>query len=125
MARQQGQARGQCHSWRVAGRCQGRRTEASNLPLYRYVGGPSARLLPVPMMNIINGGAHADNPIDFPGIHDHAGRRRSLADAVRMGAEVFHTLKGELPRPGTTPMWAMRAALRQTCHRPKARSASS
>ena len=49
--------------------------EASGLPLYRYVGGTKARVLPVPMMNIINGGAHADNPDRLPGIHDHAGRR--------------------------------------------------
>ena len=50
--------------------------DARGLPLYRYVGGVSAQVLPVPMMNIINGGEHADNPIDFPGIHDRSGRRR-------------------------------------------------
>ena len=50
--------------------------EASNMPLYRYVGGTQARVLPVPMMNIINGGAHADNRHRLPGIHDHAVRRR-------------------------------------------------
>jgi enolase len=74
--------------------------EACNLPLYRYVGGPSARVLPVPMMNIINGGAHADNPIDFQEFMIMPVGAKSIAEAVRMGAEVFHTLKGELSRAG-------------------------
>ncbi len=74
--------------------------EACNLPLYRYVGGPSARVLPVPMMNIINGGAHADNPIDFQEFMIMPVGATSIADAVRMGAEVFHTLKGELSKAG-------------------------
>ncbi|HYF55077.1 MAG TPA: phosphopyruvate hydratase, partial [Salinarimonas sp.] len=68
--------------------------EASGLPLYRYVGGTQARVLPVPMMNIINGGAHADNPIDFQEFMILPVGAPNLADAVRMGAEVFHTLKG-------------------------------
>ncbi|WP_276118475.1 phosphopyruvate hydratase [Pararhizobium qamdonense] len=74
--------------------------EASNLPLFRYVGGPNARLLPVPMMNIINGGAHADNPIDFQEFMILPVGAESLRDAVRMGAEVFHVLKKELSAKG-------------------------
>ena len=74
---------------------------ARDLPLYRYVGGTSARLLPVPMMNIVNGGVHADNPDRLPGIHDHAGRRAELlAKALRMGVEVFQTLKKALHDAG-------------------------
>jgi enolase len=74
--------------------------DASALPLYRYVGGTSARLLPVPMMNIVNGGAHADNPIDFQEFMVMPVGASSLAEAVRMGAEVFHTLKGALKKAG-------------------------
>jgi enolase len=74
--------------------------EASNLPLFRYVGGPNARLLPVPMMNIINGGAHADNPIDFQEFMILPVGADSLRDAVRMGSEVFHVLKKELSAKG-------------------------
>jgi enolase len=70
--------------------------DASGLPLYRYVGGTSARLLPVPMMNIINGGAHADNPIDFQEFMIMPVGAPTFADAVRMGSEVFHTLKKAL-----------------------------
>jgi len=73
---------------------------ACGQPLYRYVGGTSARVLPVPMMNIINGGAHADNPIDFQEFMIMPVGAKSMADAVRMGAEVFHTLKGELKKAG-------------------------
>lgn len=74
--------------------------EACGLPLYRYVGGPAARLLPVPMMNIINGGAHADNPIDFQEFMIMPVGAANFADAVRMGAEVFHTLKKALQDAG-------------------------
>ena len=74
--------------------------EASGLPLYRYLGGPNARLLPVPMMNIVNGGAHADNPIDFQEFMVMPVGAASLAEAVCMGAEVFHTLKGALKAAG-------------------------
>ena len=69
-------------------------------PLYRYVGGTSARLLPVPMMNIINGGEHADNPIDIQEFMIMPVAADTLRDAVRMGAEVFHTLKKELSAAG-------------------------
>jgi len=74
--------------------------EASSLPLYRYVGGTQARVLPVPMMNIINGGAHADNPIDFQEFMIMPVGAPSLAEAVRMGAEVFHTLRKALKDAG-------------------------
>lgn len=74
--------------------------QACGQPLYRYVGGTSARVLPVPMMNIINGGAHADNPIDFQEFMIMPVGAASFAEAVRMGAEVFHTLKGELKKVG-------------------------
>ncbi|GJD86996.1 MULTISPECIES: phosphopyruvate hydratase [Methylobacterium] len=74
--------------------------ETSGLPLYRYVGGVQGRVLPVPMMNIINGGAHADNPIDFQEFMIMPVGADSLAEAVRMGAEVFHTLKSALKKAG-------------------------
>ncbi|MCJ2022589.1 MULTISPECIES: phosphopyruvate hydratase [unclassified Methylobacterium] len=74
--------------------------EASGLPLYRYVGGVQGRVLPVPMMNIINGGAHADNPIDFQEFMIMPVGADSLAEAVRMGSEVFHTLKSKLKKAG-------------------------
>ncbi len=67
--------------------------EACGQPLYRYVGGTAARTLPVPMMNIINGGAHADNPIDFQEFMILPVGAPSFKEALRMGAEVFHTLK--------------------------------
>jgi enolase len=69
-------------------------------PLFRYVGGTAARILPVPMMNIINGGEHADNPIDIQEFMIMPVRADTLRDAVRMGAEVFHTLKKELSQAG-------------------------
>jgi enolase len=74
--------------------------EASGLPLYRYVGGTSARTLPVPMMNIVNGGAHADNPIDFQEFMVMPVGASSFAEALRMGAEIFHTLKAALKAAG-------------------------
>ncbi|MGB7335104.1 MAG: phosphopyruvate hydratase [Salaquimonas sp.] len=74
--------------------------EAAGLPLYRYVGGANAHLLPVPMMNIINGGEHADNPIDFQEFMIMPVGAASLKEAVRMGAEVFHTLKKDLSAAG-------------------------
>ncbi|MGV1757676.1 MULTISPECIES: phosphopyruvate hydratase [Rhizobium] len=74
--------------------------QSANLPLYRYVGGAHARLLPVPMMNIINGGAHADNPIDFQEFMILPIGAETFRDAVRMGSEVFHVLKKELASQG-------------------------
>ena len=74
--------------------------DARGLPLYRYVGGVAAHLLPVPMMNIINGGEHADNPIDFQEFMVMPVGADSLAEAVRCGAEIFHTLKKGLAKAG-------------------------
>ena len=99
---------------------------ANGLPLYRYVGGTSARLLPVPMMNIVNGGVHADNPIDFqefmimpvgaPTLRRGAAHgRRGVPDAEERRSRT----------PATTPMSATRAALRRICPRPRRRSTSS
>jgi enolase len=77
-------------------------SNAQGLPLYRYVGGPEATLLPVPMMNIINGGVHADNPIDFQEFMIVPVGASSIAEAVRMGAEVFHALRHALKGAGLT-----------------------
>jgi len=74
--------------------------DAVGLPLFRYVGGAHARTLPVPMMNIVNGGMHADNPIDFQEFMILPVGAPSLKEAVRWGAEVFHTLKGALKKEG-------------------------
>ena len=74
--------------------------EFSGQPLYRYVGGTSARVLPVPMMNIINGGQHADNPIDIQEFMIMPVAAENIREAVRMGSEVFHTLKKELSAAG-------------------------
>ena len=74
--------------------------DARGLPLYRYVGGVAAHLLPVPMMNIINGGEHADNPIDFQEFMVVPVGADSLAEAVRCGSEIFHTLKKALHEQG-------------------------
>ncbi len=74
--------------------------DARSLPLYRYVGGVAAHLLPVPMMNIINGGEHADNPIDFQEFMVMPVGAESLAEAARCGAEIFHTLKKGLSEAG-------------------------
>lgn len=74
--------------------------EDAGLPLYRYVGGAFARTLPVPMMNIINGGAHADNPIDIQEFMVMPVGAASGSDAIRMGAEIFHSLKKSLSDAG-------------------------
>jgi enolase len=73
---------------------------SNNLPLYRYVGGTSARILPVPMMNIINGGVHADNPIDFQEFMVLPVGVATFAEALRAGAEIFQTLKSALKEAG-------------------------
>jgi enolase len=73
---------------------------AENLPLFRYLGGPDARVLPVPMMNILNGGAHSDAPIDFQEFMIMPRGAPSFSEAVRYGAEVFHTLKSVLKDRG-------------------------
>ncbi len=72
----------------------------AGLPLYRYIGGASAHVLPVPMMNIVNGGAHADNPIDIQEFMIMPISAASMAEAIRMGAEVFHALKKQLKDAG-------------------------
>jgi len=74
--------------------------DCANLPLYRYVGGPNAHVLPVPMMNIINGGAHADSDVDFQEFMVAPIGADTFADALRMGAEVYHSLKGVLKSEG-------------------------
>lgn len=74
--------------------------DARGLPLYRYVGGVSSHVLPVPMMNIINGGEHADNPIDFQEFMVVPVGASSIAEAVRCGSEIFHTLKKGLHDKG-------------------------
>jgi enolase len=74
--------------------------ESLQMPLYRYVGGTSARTLPVPMMNIINGGVHADNPIDFQEFMIMPVGAKTFSEALRCGAEIFHTLRGELKKAG-------------------------
>ncbi|WP_162653856.1 phosphopyruvate hydratase [Lentilitoribacter sp. Alg239-R112] len=74
--------------------------QSAGLPLFRYVGGPNARTMPVPMMNIINGGEHADNPIDFQEFMIMPVGADTMSDAIRMGSEVFNTLKKELSAAG-------------------------
>jgi enolase len=74
--------------------------DAYGLPLYRYLGGVNARTLPVPNMNIINGGAHADNSVDFQEFMISPHGADTFSNAIRMGAEVFHTLKGVLKKRG-------------------------
>ncbi|WP_298354877.1 phosphopyruvate hydratase [Rhodoblastus sp.] len=74
--------------------------DASKLPLHRYIGGTQARVLPTPMMNIVNGGVHADNPIDFQEFMILPVGAESVREAVRWGAEVFHTLKSALKKAG-------------------------
>jgi enolase len=73
---------------------------AKREPLYRYVGGTSARVLPVPMMNIVNGGVHADNPIDFQEFMIVPAGMPTFAEALRAGSEIFHTLRGQLKAAG-------------------------
>ena len=96
--------------------------EASGLPLYRYVGGATARVLPTPMMNILNGGVHADNPIDFQEFMIMPLGAPSLREAVRWGSEVFQTLKSLLKKAGLNTASATRAALRPIFRLPRRRS---
>src|SRR5690606_39126701 len=74
--------------------------ESQGMPLYRYLGGVNANTMPVPLMNIINGGAHADNAIDLQEFMIMPVSAPSIADAIRMGAEVFHALRKSLQRAG-------------------------
>ena len=86
--------------------------ESQATPLWRYIGGANAKTLPVPMMNIVNGGAHADNPIDVQEFMIMPVAAENIKEAVRMGAEVFHTLKGLLNDDGLPQVSAMKAASR-------------
>src|SRR5512147_917424 len=74
--------------------------EATGLPLYRYIGGANARTLPVPFMNVLNGGAHADNKVDFQEFMIVPHGFTSFAEALRAGTEIFHALKGALKKKG-------------------------
>ncbi len=74
--------------------------DSLDIPLYRYVGGVTARTLPVPMMNIVNGGVHADNPIDFQEFMIMPVGAKTFSDALRCGAEIFHALRAELMKAG-------------------------
>ena len=74
-----------------------------NMPLYRYIGGSNARGLPVPMMNIMNGGAHADNNLDIQEFMIMPAGVTDFASALRAGSEIFHTLKKILKKKGLTP----------------------
>src|SRR2546430_2611714 len=98
---------------------------AANLPLFRYLGGPGARVLPVPMMNILNGGAHSDAPIDFQEFMIMPKGEPNFPEAVRYGAEVFHVLKKVLPERGlsaaedmseTIVKWVVRAGFKRGKH---------
>src|SRR5690606_40595787 len=74
--------------------------QEAGLPLYRYVGGTNANTLPVPLMNILNGGSHADNSIDFQEFMIVPAKADTFSDSLRMGVEVFHTLKKVLKSKG-------------------------
>ena len=99
--------------------------EEAGLPLYRYIGGAFARELPVPMMNIVNGGAHADNPIDFQEFMIMPVGAENISEALRMGAEVFHTLKKGLAKAGHSTNVGTKADLHPTSTVRKKRSTSS
>ena len=90
--------------------------EEAGLPLYRYLGGTMARTLPVPMMNIVNGGQHADNPIDIQEFMIMPVSASSVKEAVRMGAEIFHTLKRTSKLPAITPTLVTKAVLLRICN---------
>ncbi len=98
---------------------------ANKLPLYRYVGGTAARLLPMPMMNIVNGGVHADNPIDFQEFMIVPLGARPLPKRCAPARRSFTLCAPRSKPPATIPMSATRAALRPICHRRKRRSTSS
>lgn len=85
-----------------------------DIPLYRYLGGSNAKTLPVPMMNVINGGAHADNSVDFQEFMVMPVGAPSFREALRYGAETFHHLKKSSAGAATTPTSATKAVLRRT-----------
>ena len=100
--------------------------EASGLPLYRYVGGTMARVLPTPQMNIVNGGVHADNPIDFQEFMILPVGAPAFADAVRWGAETFHALKSALKKAGHNTNVGDEGGFARICplRKPRSNSAS-
>lgn len=85
--------------------------EDAGLPLYRYLGGAGPMSLPVPMMNVINGGAHANNSLDIQEFMIMPVGAGSFRDALRCGAEIFHTLKKSVPIKGTRQRWVMKVVL--------------
>ena len=102
------------------------RPTRAGLPLYRYVGGVEANLLPVPMMNIFNGGVHADNAHRLPGIHGDAGRRAdNFAEALRCGAEIFHALKSGAASGGPVDRGRRRRRLRARRSNRRAKASTS
>ena len=94
---------------------------SSGLPLYRYLGGVSARILPTPMMNIINGGAHADNPIDIQEFMILPTGADSFSEGLRMGAEIFHALKKQLKDAGHNTNVGDEGGFAPTSPRPRRR----
>jgi len=95
--------------------------EESGLPLYRYLGGSGAMQLPTPMMNIINGGAHADNSVDMQEFMIIPAGRPSFKEALRCGAEVFHALKKHFIKKDWPQPSVMKVVLRQTCRQTRRR----
>ena len=83
--------------------------ESAGLPLFRYIGGPNAHILPVPMMNIVNGGAHADTGVDVQEFMVAPIGAPNFKEALRWGAEIYHSLKSVLKTRAWPPVWAMRA----------------
>lgn len=95
--------------------------EDAGLPLYRYLGGAGPMSLPVPMMNVINGGAHANNSLDIQEFMIMPVGAGSFRDALRCGAEIFHTLKKSVPTKGTQQRWVMKVVLPLIWKRTKTR----
>ena len=110
-------------SWRVSLAVARAAAEDVGLPLYRYLGGPMARVLPVPMMNILNGGAHASQQRGRPGVHDRADRRRRLPRGAPHGRRGLpRAQEGADGKKGSRPPWATRAASRRCCRPTRRRS---
>ncbi len=101
------------------------RAAAHRQPLYRYLGGADARLLPPPMMNIINGGAHADNPLDFQEFMIAPVGAKTFAEAARMRSEIFHTLRRDLLAAGHATGVGDEGGFAPLCGPPRRPSTSS
>jgi enolase len=86
----------------------------ANLPLFRYIGGTNAKILPIPMMNILNGGAHADNKIDFQEFMVMPIGASTFSEGLQWGVDIFHALKVVLKKKGLAPMWVTKVVLLQT-----------